>query len=118
MQNITELPPEYLTSLAKLSELLRFYQITRKTDKFGQVSARTSAKISTITEYLKTFSCFEQVSEDVMAMVEKTLHPGKAQSSSKSNKPTSVKFSEQLIEPPQNISSINSKSSNSSQGRS
>lgn len=45
MQNLTELPPVYLTELAKLNELLRMYQVAKKSKTFHLVSDKTKQVI-------------------------------------------------------------------------
>ena len=96
MQNLSELPPEYLTSLSKLDELLRYFLISKKSDKFGQIADRAKIKINDIIETLKKFDCFSFVEEDVIKKVNRVFEPSKPRSVAKSNKP-SVKFSEKII---------------------
>lgn len=71
MQVITELPPGYLSELSKLNELLRLYQVAKKSDKFSQVAEKTKQKINRILYTLRSFSCFEEVEDDVLARVDK-----------------------------------------------
>jgi|JI6StandDraft_1071083.scaffolds.fasta_scaffold327535_1 hypothetical protein len=73
MQVITELPPGYLSELSKLNELLRLYQVAKKSDKFSQVGEKTKQKINRILYTLRSFSCFEEVEDDVLARVDKVF---------------------------------------------